>query len=113
MKFSRELTAASAKPIVLSILAQGETYGYEIIQKVRELSDNEIRWTEGALYPVLYRLERKGMIESEWKNTPQGRKRRYYRLKQAGHKALSLDRLQWKITNNTMDRLWGPEASFT
>jgi len=108
MFISRELTAASAKPIVLAILAQEESYGYQIIQKVKELSGNELQWTEGALYPVLYRLQRQDHIESYWKVTPQGRKRRYYKLKQKGKEALSQERLQWQITNTTLTKLWGP-----
>jgi len=113
MPVSRELTAASAKPIVLSILARGESYGYQIIQRVKELSDKEIQWTEGSLYPVLYRLEKQGLIESQWKTTPQGRRRRYYRLKQAGYRALTEERKQWQITNRLFEELRNPDLSFS
>ena len=111
--FSRELTAASAKPIVLAILAQGESYGYEIIQRVKVLSDQEIQWAEGGLYPVLYRLERQGLIESYWRVSEQGRKRKYYRLKEAGGHALTTERRQWTITNTVLTKLWGPQPSLT
>jgi len=57
---AKDLVAASSKPLVLSILADGESYGYEIIQKVRELSGGHIQWSDGMLYPVLHRLEREG-----------------------------------------------------
>src|SRR3974377_2128335 len=64
---TKDLVAASSRPIVLSIIAGGESYGYEIIQKVRELSGGHIEWSDGMLYPVLHRLEREGLIASEWK----------------------------------------------
>ena len=63
---SKDLVAASATPLVLSILAEGESYGYAILQRVRELSDGEMEWTDGMLYPVLHRLERQGLLTSRW-----------------------------------------------
>ena len=113
MMFSRELTAASAKPIVLAILAQGESYGYEIIQQVKALSDQEIQWAEGGLYPVLYRLERQGLIESYWHIPENGRKRKYYRLKEEGRRVLTTERQQWTITNTVLTKLWGLEPRLT
>jgi len=70
---AKDMVAASAKPLLLSILSEGESYGYEIIQKVRELSGGEIQWSDGTLYPVLHRLEREELIESEWKEAESGR----------------------------------------
>jgi DNA-binding PadR family transcriptional regulator len=103
---SRDLVAASSKPLVLSILAEGESYGYEIIQKVRELSGEEIEWTDGMMYPVLHRLEREGLIVSEWKNSETGRERKYYRLSSNGTKALAAERQQWLTVHNTLCKLW-------
>ena len=74
---SKELVAASSKPIVLSIIAKGETYGYEIIQKVRVLSGERLQWTDGMLYPVLHRLERTGLIRSRWGASERNPFRRY------------------------------------
>jgi len=111
--FSRELTAASAKPIVLAILANGESYGYEIIQRVRELSGNEIEWAEGALYPVLHRLERQQLIKSVWRTSENGRRRKYYQLRGKGQKVLSVERKQWKLTNSVLEKLWSPEPCLT
>ena len=111
--FSRELTAASAKPIVLAILAQGESYGYEIIQEVKRRSNGEIQWAEGALYPVLHRLERQELIESVWRVAESGRRRKYYRLREAGQQALATERKQWMITHNVLTSLWGPEPWLT
>ena len=55
---SKDLVAASSTPIVLAILARGESYGYEILQEVRAVSGGELEWTDGMLYPLLHRLER-------------------------------------------------------
>lgn len=104
---SRELTAASARPIVLSILSKGRSYGYKIIQKVRELSGDEIQWADGVLYPVLHRLERHGLVESTWEKTESGRRRRYYSITEDGRHALELEYEQWSVTVGVMDQLRG------
>ena len=92
---SKELVAASTVPLVLSILAEGENYGYALIQRVRELSAGNIEWTEGMLYPVLHWMEEQGLIESDWREAETGRKRKYYRLRKEGRKALQTERRQW------------------
>ena len=77
---SKELIAASTVPLVLSVLTEGESYGYALIQRVREVSGGKIEWTEGMLYPVLHWMEKEELIESEWREGESGRKRKYYRL---------------------------------
>jgi DNA-binding PadR family transcriptional regulator len=81
---SKDLIAASATPIILSILSHGDSYGYAIIQRVRELSDGEMEWADGMLYPILHRLEKQKLIESYWGKAETGRKRKYYRVRKAG-----------------------------
>jgi DNA-binding PadR family transcriptional regulator len=103
---SKELVAASTVPLVLSVLASGESYGYELIQRVRELSGGQIEWTEGMLYPVLHWMEREEMIESEWKEADSGRRRKYYRLSRSGKKALEAEKTQWMTVHSTLIRLW-------
>ena len=99
---AKDMVAASAKPLLLSILAGGESYGYEIIQKVRELSGGQIEWSDGMLYPVLHRLERDGLIESEWKEADTGRQRKYYSISRDGRKVLKTERQQWLTVHNTL-----------
>lgn len=103
---AKDLVAASSKPLVLSILAEGESYGYEIIQKVRELSGGQLEWSDGMLYPVLHRLERDGLIDSEWKEADTGRRRRYYFINSDGRKALKSERRQWLTVHNTLSKSW-------
>jgi PadR family transcriptional regulator PadR len=103
---SKELIAASTVPIVLSVLSDGESYGYELIQRVRELSGRRIEWTEGMLYPVLHWMEREGFIESEWRDSESGHRRKYYSLNKAGRKALQLEQQQWMTVHTTLMKLW-------
>ena len=81
MSISKELVAASATPLVLSILAEGDNYGYAIIKRVGHLSGGKLPWTDGMLYPVLHRLEKQKLIESYQQTATSGRKRKYYKLK--------------------------------
>lgn len=104
---SKELMAASSRPLVLSILSERESYGYEIIRKVKELSDGEITWTEGMLYPVLHRLERDGLIKGRWVVADTGRKRKYYRVSAVGKKQLKTERQQWETVDSMLRNLWG------
>ena len=107
MKLHKDLVAASAAPLVLSILADGESYGYVIIQCVRNLSGGEIQWTDGMLYPVLHRLETQGFVRSRWIKSEVGRKRKYYTLTAAGKRALSTQKEQWQVVHVTLTKLWG------
>ena len=103
---SKELVAASTVPLVLSVLAEGESYGYALIQRVRELSGGQIEWSEGMLYPVLHWMEDQGLVDSEWKEADTGRKRKYYRLCQEGKKALAVEKQQWLTVHTTLLKLW-------
>ena len=84
MEINKDLIAASSTPIVLAILAEGDSYGYAILQRVRELSGGHLEWTDGMLYPVLHRLERLGHVEARWEVAESGRRRKYYRITPAG-----------------------------
>ena len=95
---------ASATPLILAILRQQDSYGYEIIKRIREASDDELVWTEGMLYPVLHRLEKNGLVESYWKKSESGRRRKYYRLKEAGLAELEDHRRQWELVYTVLSR---------
>jgi len=108
MKLEKELVAASSVPLVLSILTEGESYGYAIIQRVKELSGGQIAWTDGMLYPVLHWLEDQGLVTSRWRESETGRKRKYYTLKSAGRRALEQQQEQWSLVNSILHQLWKP-----
>jgi DNA-binding PadR family transcriptional regulator len=103
---AKELVAASTEPLILSLLAQGESYGYALIQEVRRLSGDKIEWTDGMLYPVLHRMEREGWIQSRWGQAETGRKRKYYSLKREGRHALKEQRDQWVSVSRVLRLLW-------
>ena len=106
MQLPKDLVAASAGPLILSILQRGESYGYAIIQRVRELSGGQIEWTDGMLYPVLHRLEAQGAITSRWKTAATGRRRKYYAIRSAGRKTLADQKAQWLLVHGTLANLW-------
>jgi DNA-binding PadR family transcriptional regulator len=99
MNIGKDLVAASATPLVLAILSEGESYGYAIIKRVDELSDGELQWTDGMLYPVLHRLERNGYVKAAWGRSETGRRRKYYQLTDSGSDELAAQRQQWQVVN--------------
>ena len=106
MEINKDLIAASSTPIVLAILAEGDSYGYAIVKRVRDLSGGRMAWTDGMLYPVLHRLERHGDIEARWEVAKSGRRRKYYRLTARGHTRLTEERRQWQAVDATLRAVW-------
>ena len=102
----KELVAASTEPLILTLLAKGESYGYELIQEIKRLSGEEIRWTDGMLYPVLHRMEDSGWITARWVEMENGRKRKYYSIEDDGHQALKKKREQWTVISTVLGGLW-------
>ena len=106
MDIGKDLVAASSTPLILSILADGESYGYAIVKRVGELSDGTLQWTEGMLYPLLHRLERQGHIEGRWGEADSGRKRKYYRITKSGRAHLTDQRRQWQAVDEALRNVW-------
>jgi transcriptional regulator len=102
----KELVAASAEPLILSLLSKGESYGYAIIQEIKARSNNQLQWTDGMLYPVLHRMEGRGWIKSRWVESENGRKRKYYSMKEDGKKALKKQNEQWTAVHSVLAGLW-------
>ncbi len=99
MEINKDLVAASATPLVLAILSEGDSYGYAIIKRVGELSGGELAWTDGMLYPILHRLERNGYVKAIWGESETGRRRKYYQLTKAGAEHLERQRRQWHLVD--------------
>lgn len=106
MHIDKDLVAASATPLVLAILSEGENYGYAILKRVREVSDGELEWTDGMLYPLLHRLLRLGYVTTEWRIPPEGRRRRYYSLTEDGRRALAGQKRQWAAVTQALGDVW-------
>jgi PadR family transcriptional regulator, regulatory protein PadR len=102
----KDLVAASATPLVLAILADGESYGYAILKRVRALSGGELEWTDGMLYPLLHRLGRLGYVTTEWRTPPEGRRRKYYMITDGGRAALADQQRQWVAVTRALNDVW-------
>jgi DNA-binding PadR family transcriptional regulator len=107
VQIDKDLVAATATPLVLSILSEGESYGYAILKRVRDLSDGELEWTDGMLYPLLHRLHRLGYVTTQWRTPPEGRRRKYYTITDTGESALSDQRRQWETVTRALGDVWG------
>lgn len=110
MSINKDLVAASSTPLVLAILAEGDSYGYAILRRVRELSGGEMEWTDGMLYPVLHRLERSGLVEARWDQAETGRRRKYYGITRAGREQLAEERRQWHAVDRALRNVWSAMA---
>ena len=110
MDINKDLIAASSTPIVLAILAEADSYGYAILQRVRELSEGRMEWTDGMLYPVLHRLERLGHVEARWEVAKTGRRRKYYGITSRGRERLAEERRQWQAVDATLRSIWRAAA---
>ena len=106
MHIDKDLVAAAATPLVLAILADGESYGYAILKRVRALSGGDLEWTDGMLYPLLHRLDRLGRVKTEWRTSPEGRRRKYYAVTDDGRAALAEQRRQWVAVTRALNDVW-------
>ena len=103
---SKNLTAATTKPLNLGILKQGKSYGYLIISKIKEMSGGNMKWSDGMLYPVLHRLEKEGLIKSEWIMSDGSRPRKYYEITERGKEELIVEREQWVQMSSVLSQIW-------
>ena len=107
MVLPKDLVAASAVPLVLALLSRGDSYGYEILKRVRQVSLGKLEWTEGMLYPVLHRLEDLGWVAADWRESEVGRRRKYYRITEPGRQELNDQKVRWEVVTATLERSWG------
>jgi PadR family transcriptional regulator PadR len=103
---SKTLIAAAAKPVILSILHSGESYGYQIIKRVRQASGGTLDWSSALLYPVLHRMEKDGLIRSQWKLSEKGRMRRCYLITELGRKELMVEKERWLSIHDLLKEFW-------
>jgi len=103
---SKNLIAASTKPIILTLLFRGESYGYQILQRTRQVAGGKLAWSSAMLYPVLHRLQKDGFIRSKWRISEEGRMRKYYSLTDLGRKELTAEKEQWLSVHNALQSLW-------
>jgi transcriptional regulator len=103
--FNPELKKGSAELLVLSLLETRPRHGYEIGKLIEERSKKRIQFRIGSLYPILCRLEQRGLISGRWVEKPGERRRRYYRLTALGHRSLAAQRSSWEEFVATVNQL--------
>jgi transcriptional regulator len=103
----REIRKGSAEMIVLALLEGRARHGYELAKMIESESGSRLQFHVASLYPMLYRLERKGLVEGRWVEKAGERRRRFYRLTPAGRRALSVHRRTWREFVSALNRLTG------
>ena len=105
MKLERELMRGAGPTAVLKLLSTQSMYGYQLVESLAKQSNGVLAMGQSTLYPMLYNLEAKGLIEAEWQESPSGRKRKYYNLTSKGKKKLKADLEAWKKLTGAMSSL--------
>ena len=103
--FRRQLLKGATPYLVLAILRDGELYGYQIAQRIRERSDGVFAPSEGSLYPTLHRLEADGSLVATWRDGERGPRRRWYRITPVGLTALAADEAEWEALSDALTRV--------
>ena len=103
MEFDKSLISGSNAMLILSLLKDGDKYGYEMVQELKRRSENVFALKEGTLYPLLHALEKAGEVKSYYRNAPTGRERRYYRLTEKGEERLREKVREWCIFSESVN----------
>jgi transcriptional regulator len=104
---ARDLQKGSAEMIVLALLEERSRHGYELAKLIETQSGSQLQFHVASLYPLLYRLERKGYVEGRWVEKAGERRRRFYRLTPTGRRALEAQRRSWREFVAALNRLTG------
>lgn len=106
LKIDKELMKGSTTLLILNLLGKENLYGYQLIKKLSEESENIFNLKEGTLYPILHGLEEKGFISSYWDDTT-GKKRKYYSITKQGKKQLKESKEEWKVFSGAVNKVIG------
>ena len=110
MKISKELLKGSTAIMILKIISECDSYGYEITQKLSARSNEMFNLNEGTLYPILHTMEKQGIVESYRKVSESGRERKYYRITMQGKAKLAIQLEEWKAFSQSVEGVLGNEA---
>ena len=102
MRIERELMRGAGPVAVLGLLERGEMYGYELVETLERETGGVLSMGQSTLYPLLYNLESKGLLDARWHRAPSGRRRKYYSLTRKGLARLEAERAQWQALFTTM-----------
>ncbi|MBI2434010.1 MAG: helix-turn-helix transcriptional regulator [Candidatus Hydrogenedentes bacterium] len=105
MKLDKELVGASTSLLVLGVLANEPSYGYQIVKRVNAAADGIFEWQEGTIYPILHKLEKEKLVRAQWQEADTGRQRKYYYITASGRDALAAQTERWKEFNGIVAQL--------
>ena len=111
MSVSVEMMKGTVVPVTLKLLSEREMYGYEIIKEVNVRTHQVLEWKEATLYPWLHRLEQEGLIQSEWQERPDTRRRKYYTLTRKGAASLAKKTNEWTELSGAVTAILAPMAT--
>ena len=106
-KIPSKIARGSAELAILALLVEKPLYGFEISKQIEERTQGALRFELASLYPMLYDLEKRGLIDGKWQENSTGRDRRYYHLTAAGKKALEPLKREWRAFFHALDQLAG------
>jgi PadR family transcriptional regulator PadR len=104
-RLTSQLLKGTTPYMVLAVVREGELYGYQIAQRIRERSDGEFMPSEGSLYPALHRLEADGALTATWREGERGPRRRWYRITPVGLATLAAHQAEWEAFNGAVTRV--------
>ena len=107
----RELKKGSAELLILSLVEDQPRHGYDIGQLIEQRSSGALKFSVGSLYPLLYRLEKRGWIQGRWVEKPGQRRRRYYRITAEGKKVLKAQKNSWREFVEAINSIAGIEPA--
>ncbi len=110
MKIEKSLLSGSTPMLVLSLLRNGDKYGYEMVEELAKRSDDTFQLKEGTLYPLLHSLEKEHFVRSYTKIAPNGRERKYYRLTDSGIRQLEYKQEEWRLFSEKVNAVLGTAA---
>lgn len=107
MKIDKSLLSGGTPMLVLSLLRDGDKYGYEMVTELAKRSDDTFQLKEGTLYPLLHTLEKNHFVNSYMQSTPNGRERKYYHLTPAGLEQLEYKEQEWRVFSQKVNTVLG------
>jgi PadR family transcriptional regulator PadR len=105
VEFSKKLIGSTTSTLILAVISEKDRHGYEIVQRVNQLSNGAFQWREGTVYPALHRLEKQGLIAGQWCLATSGRQRRVYALTPHGRDELSRQEQEWSVFSSSVNRV--------
>jgi DNA-binding PadR family transcriptional regulator len=110
MNIDKGLIGGSTMLLLLSLLAEADRYGYEIIRELEQRSDQTFQFKEGTLYPVLHKLENADYVNSYLSKGDTGKERKYYKITQKGKRQLAEEKKQWEVFSLSVNKVIGGGA---